>query len=63
MENVLRSFPFSTASLVPLGPPLMDTRVEVRDDDGHIVTEGEGQVFIGRTLVLPQYCMKKSYDN
>lgn len=27
----------------------MDTRVEVRDEDGHIVTEGEGQVFIGGT--------------
>lgn len=25
----------------------MDTVVEVRDEHGHIVTEGEGQVFIG----------------
>ncbi|XP_036437396.1 beta-alanine-activating enzyme [Colossoma macropomum] len=32
---------------VPLGEPLMDTAVEVRDDEGHLVTEGEGQVFIG----------------
>lgn len=34
-------------SSVPLGAPLMDTTVEVRDEHGHIVTEGEGQVFIG----------------
>ncbi|XP_071343014.1 beta-alanine-activating enzyme [Trachinotus anak] len=32
---------------VPLGTPLMDTVVEVRDEHGRVVTEGEGQVFIG----------------
>ncbi|XP_017311545.1 beta-alanine-activating enzyme isoform X3 [Ictalurus punctatus] len=32
---------------VPLGEPLMDTAVEVRDENGCLVTEGEGQVFIG----------------
>ncbi|XP_014845630.1 PREDICTED: acyl-CoA synthetase family member 4 isoform X3 [Poecilia mexicana] len=37
----------STASSVPLGTPLMDTVVEVRDEDDCIITEGEGQVFIG----------------
>ncbi|XP_041791276.1 beta-alanine-activating enzyme isoform X2 [Chelmon rostratus] len=37
----------TTLSAVPLGTPLMDTMVEVRDEDGSIVTEGEGQVFIG----------------
>uniref|UniRef100_A0A087YGD5 Carrier domain-containing protein n=1 Tax=Poecilia formosa TaxID=48698 RepID=A0A087YGD5_POEFO len=36
-----------TASSVPLGTPLMDTVVEVRDEDDCIITEGEGQVFIG----------------
>lgn len=40
----------SAESFVPLGAPLMDTRVEVRDDQGGVVTEGEGQVFIGDTL-------------
>lgn len=25
----------------------MDTAVEVRDENGRLVTEGEGQVFIG----------------
>lgn len=34
-------------SSVPLGTPLMDTVVEARDEHG-VVTEGEGQVFIGR---------------
>lgn len=42
----------SAESFVPLGAPLMDTRVEVRDDEGGLVTEGEGQVFIGETLTL-----------
>ncbi|XP_012721863.2 beta-alanine-activating enzyme [Fundulus heteroclitus] len=36
-----------TASSVALGTPLMDTVVEVRDEDGCVVTQGEGQVFIG----------------
>lgn len=30
----------------------MDTHVEVRDDQGGLVTEGEGQVFIGDILTL-----------
>lgn len=34
-------------SSVPLGAPLMDTVVEVRDEHGCVVTEGEGQLFIG----------------
>nr|XP_057930220.1 beta-alanine-activating enzyme isoform X2 [Doryrhamphus excisus] len=37
----------TAASSVPLGTPLMGTRVEVRDQDGGVVKEGEGQVFIG----------------
>lgn len=41
---------------MPLGAPLMDTRVEVRDEQGRVVTEGEGQVFIGETdLINTQY--------
>lgn len=34
-------------SSVPLGTPLMGTVVEVRDEHGGVVTESEGQVFIG----------------
>ncbi|XP_076134328.1 beta-alanine-activating enzyme isoform X1 [Alosa pseudoharengus] len=37
----------SITDSVPLGEPLMDTVIEVRDDNGQLVTEGEGQVFIG----------------
>ncbi|XP_029988836.1 beta-alanine-activating enzyme isoform X1 [Sphaeramia orbicularis] len=37
----------STVVSVPLGTPLMDTVVEVRDEHDCVVTEGEGQVFIG----------------
>ncbi|KAM7410368.1 hypothetical protein PAMA_001691 [Pampus argenteus] len=37
----------TTVSSVPLGTPLMDTLVEVRDEDGCVVMEGEGQAFIG----------------
>ncbi|XP_062858189.1 beta-alanine-activating enzyme-like [Trichomycterus rosablanca] len=36
-----------TAASVPLGEPLRDTVVEVRDERGCLVTEGEGQIFIG----------------
>ncbi|XP_051511642.1 beta-alanine-activating enzyme isoform X2 [Myxocyprinus asiaticus] len=32
---------------VPLGEPLLDTVIEVRNETGHFVTDGEGQVFIG----------------
>ncbi|XP_077463975.1 beta-alanine-activating enzyme [Stigmatopora argus] len=49
--------PGSSASDVPLGSPLTDTKVEVRDQDGGVVTEGEGQVFIGgeqRVCLLDQ---------
>ncbi|KAG7458390.1 acyl-CoA synthetase family member 4 [Solea senegalensis] len=42
-----KSLPSSMAYSVPLGSPLMDTVVEVRDEHGCVVTEGEGQVFIG----------------
>uniref|UniRef100_A0A668A8X1 Aminoadipate-semialdehyde dehydrogenase n=1 Tax=Myripristis murdjan TaxID=586833 RepID=A0A668A8X1_9TELE len=45
-ESLLQSSN-QTVSSVPLGAPLMDTTVEVRDEHGHIITEGEGQVFIG----------------
>ncbi|XP_034387231.1 beta-alanine-activating enzyme [Cyclopterus lumpus] len=45
-ESALQAGDASPAS-VPLGTPLMDTAVEVRDEGGRIVTEGEGQVFIG----------------
>ncbi|KAF1386130.1 hypothetical protein PFLUV_G00114970 [Perca fluviatilis] len=45
-ESLLRSSS-PTLSFVPLGSPLMDTVVEVRDDHGRVVTEGEGQVFLG----------------
>ncbi|KAM8890113.1 beta-alanine-activating enzyme [Synchiropus picturatus] len=36
-----------TSSSVPLGSPLMATSVEVQDENGCVITEGEGQVFIG----------------
>ncbi|XP_067993835.1 beta-alanine-activating enzyme isoform X3 [Melanerpes formicivorus] len=36
---------------VPLGSPLLGTRVEVRDGSGAAVLEGEGQVFIGKVDV------------
>ncbi|XP_066576016.1 beta-alanine-activating enzyme [Amia ocellicauda] len=34
---------------VPLGMPLLETTVEVRDQNGSVITQGEGQVFIGGT--------------
>lgn len=50
--------PFSVLPFVPLGTPLMDTVLEVRDEHGRIVTEGEGQVFIGI-----KYLIDKSYES
>ncbi|XP_054458423.1 beta-alanine-activating enzyme [Anoplopoma fimbria] len=44
-ESLLKTH--TSPSSVPLGTPLMDTTVEVRDEHGSVVTEGEGQVFIG----------------
>ncbi|XP_011472063.1 acyl-CoA synthetase family member 4 [Oryzias latipes] len=43
-ETLLQS---SDPGEVPLGAPLMDTEVEVRDELGRVVTEGEGQLFLG----------------
>ncbi|XP_055779011.1 beta-alanine-activating enzyme isoform X1 [Salvelinus fontinalis] len=45
-ESLLQSTDV-TESSVPLGPPLMETTVELRDEDGCVITQGEGQVFIG----------------
>lgn len=32
---------------VPLGDPLLDTRIELRDERGSIVTCGNGEIWIG----------------
>ncbi len=36
----------------------MDTKVEVRDERDHIVTEGEGQLFIGEKDLITHPCMQ-----
>ncbi|NXA22767.1 ACSF4 enzyme, partial [Ibidorhyncha struthersii] len=38
---------FRTDFTIPLGSPLLGTKVEVRDTNGSAVLEGEGQIFIG----------------
>ncbi|KFZ60853.1 Acyl-CoA synthetase family member 4, partial [Podiceps cristatus] len=38
---------FRTDFLMPLGSPLLGTKVEVRDTNGSAILEGEGQIFIG----------------
>ncbi|XP_052635964.1 beta-alanine-activating enzyme isoform X2 [Harpia harpyja] len=38
---------FRTDFPIPLGSPLLETKVEVRDTNGSAVLEGEGQIFIG----------------
>lgn len=35
---------------VPLGSPLLDTVIEVRDDNGKVVQEGMGQIYIGELV-------------
>ncbi|NWX45686.1 ACSF4 enzyme, partial [Steatornis caripensis] len=41
------SHDFRTDFPIPLGSPLLGTKVEVRDTNGSAVLEGEGQLFIG----------------
>ena len=35
---------------VPLGVPFLDTVIEVRDDNGKVVQEGMGQIYIGELV-------------
>ena len=37
---------------IPLGTVLHDTVYEVRDDRGGRVTEGEGQLYVGKSVEL-----------
>lgn len=56
---------FRTDFSVPLGSPLLGTTVEVRDDNGSAVLEGEGQVFIGYFIffVLLRYFSYLGFSN
>lgn len=49
---------FRTDFPIPLGSPLLGTKLEVRDANGSAVLEGEGQIFIGyfMFLILLGYC-------
>ncbi|KAM9762513.1 beta-alanine-activating enzyme [Menidia menidia] len=47
IPDALLRTPNPTVPSVPLGAPLMDTKLEVRDEQGRAVSEGEGQLFIG----------------
>ncbi|XP_034036379.1 beta-alanine-activating enzyme [Thalassophryne amazonica] len=49
----------SVPSHVPLGTPLMDTVLEVRDERGCVVKEGQGQMFIGG---LDRVCLLDGED-
>ena len=48
----LESHKASWVSEVPLGTPLTDTTIEVRDANGKIVLEGVGQIYIGKLFYL-----------
>ncbi|XP_048798966.1 beta-alanine-activating enzyme isoform X4 [Lagopus muta] len=56
---------------VPLGSPLLGTTVEIRDANGSVVLEGEGQIFIGGEericflddeIIVPQGTMRETGD-
>ncbi|KAG7263220.1 hypothetical protein CRUP_036226 [Coryphaenoides rupestris] len=54
-EELLQS-PDQAASSIPIGAPLLDTRVEVRDDRGCVITEGQGQrvcLIDGESTLVP----------
>ena len=52
LENGKTFLSEQTMHSVPLGAPLLDTLVEVRDEGGTVLTEGTGQVFIGSVFSL-----------
>ena len=42
---------------VPLGAALAGTRLEVRDEEGRMVTEGEGTLFVGESQREKGHCL------
>ena len=41
------SFPVNIVNDISLGLPLSDTVIEIRDENGELVEEGMGQIYIG----------------
>lgn len=52
-DHTLSSNPFDS-TVVPLGEPLLDTIVELRDEDGSVITNGSGEIWIG----IKNTCMR-----
>ena len=46
-DCTLSSDPLDNTAIVPLGDPLLDTCVELRDEHGSVVTSGNGEIWIG----------------
>ena len=42
------NFSVGLVSDVPLGIPLLDTVIEIRDENNELVKEGVGQIYIGK---------------
>ena len=47
-QHDLENFPVDVVNDVPLGLPLLDTFIEVRDENNELVTEGTGQIYLGK---------------
>lgn len=41
------NLPVNIVNDIPLGLPLSDTVIEIRDENGELVDEGMGQIYIG----------------
>ena len=45
-DHILNSDTLNS-SVVPLGRPLLDTHVELRNENGDVITSGNGEIWIG----------------
>ena len=44
--------PIDLVNSVPIGLPLLDTIIEVRDESEYIVQEGMGQIYLGLHIIM-----------
>lgn len=60
-EKSQDDFPVGIVSDVPLGLPLSNTVIEIRDENNELIKEGIGQIYIGEITYQNKYKYHK-YD-
>jgi len=43
---------YKTKNIVPLGNPLMDTIIELHNENNDVITHGSGQIWIGMCMIV-----------